>query len=52
VPTSSLRMTIKLGVDNVPESQLRELAQWAATESVVTKTLRDGPPVAVDISLV
>jgi uncharacterized OsmC-like protein len=54
VPTSlsGLRMTIKLGADNVPESQLRELAEWAATESVVSKTLRDRPPVAVDISLI
>ncbi len=54
VPTSlsSLRMTIKLGADNVPENLLRELAEWAARESAVSKTLRDGPPVAVDISLV
>jgi uncharacterized OsmC-like protein len=49
---SSLRMKIKLAADNVPESQLRELAEWAATESPVSRTLRDGAPVAVDISVV
>jgi uncharacterized OsmC-like protein len=49
---ANLRMTIKLGADNVPESQLRELAEWAAMESTVNKTLRDGPPVAIDISVV
>ena len=53
VPTSlsSLRMKIKLGADNVPEGQLRELAEWAATESAVCRTLSDGPPVAIDISV-
>ncbi len=54
VPTSlsNLRMTIRLGADNIPESVLRELAGWAATESVVSRTLREGPPVTVEISVV
>jgi uncharacterized OsmC-like protein len=49
---SNMRMTIKLSADNVPESELRELAERAAIGSPVCSTLRDSPPMALEISVV
>ncbi|HWX30317.1 MAG TPA: OsmC family protein [Steroidobacteraceae bacterium] len=47
-----MRMSIRIGADGVEESQLRELAMWAGDHSPVSCTLRDSPPVTLDISVV
>jgi hypothetical protein len=54
VPTSldSIRMSIKIGADEVDEATLRELAAWGEAHSPVSCTLRERAPVAVDIAVV
>jgi uncharacterized OsmC-like protein len=54
IPTTlhGLRMTIKIGSDNVPEPQLRELATWGEEHSAVSCTLRHRPQVALEIAVV
>ena len=54
VPTSldHMRMTIRIGADNASEAQLRELAALAEKLSTVSSTLRERPPVAVEVSVV
>jgi uncharacterized OsmC-like protein len=54
IPTAldGIRMTIKIGADSVPEPQLRELAKWGEAHSAVSCTLRERPPVAVEIAVV
>jgi hypothetical protein len=47
-----MRMSIRIGADGVEESRLRELAMWAEGHSPVSCTLRDSPPVTLDISVV
>jgi uncharacterized OsmC-like protein len=47
-----IRLTIKIGADTVPEPQLRELAAWGEAHSAVSCTLRERPPVAVEIAVV
>lgn len=49
---ADIRMTIRLGADNVPGTELHELAMWAAAQSPVSCTLRERPPVAVDVTVV
>lgn len=49
---ANIRMSIKIGADNVPESQLRELAEWGEAHSPVGCTLREQPPIAVEVSVV
>jgi uncharacterized OsmC-like protein len=44
---TGMRMSIMVGADNVPTSQLREIAEWGATQSTVSCTLRDRPPFEV-----
>src|SRR5262249_39715986 len=48
----NMRMSIKIGADGVEEYRLRELATWAEAHSPVSCTLRDSPPVTLDISVV
>ena len=54
IPTAldGIRMTIKIGADSIPEPQLRELAAWGEAHSAVSCTLRERPPVAVEIAVV
>jgi uncharacterized OsmC-like protein len=54
VPTSldHMRMTIRICADNASEAQLRELAALAEKLSTVSSTLRERPPVAVEVSVV
>jgi uncharacterized OsmC-like protein len=54
IPTAldGIRMTIKIGADNISEPQLRELAAWGEAHSAVSCTLRERPPVAVEIAVV
>jgi uncharacterized OsmC-like protein len=54
IPTSlaGIRMSIKIGADNVPESELRELAAWGEAHSPVSCTLREYQHTAVEISVV
>jgi uncharacterized OsmC-like protein len=54
VPTalSGMRISIKIGADGVDESKLRDLATWSEAHSPVSCTLRERPPVAVEVSVV
>jgi len=54
IPTSldGIRMSIRIGADNVPETQLRELAAWGEAHSPVSCTLREHPQAAVEILVV
>jgi uncharacterized OsmC-like protein len=47
----NFRMSIRIGADGTDETTLRELAAWGEAHSPVSCTLRDRPPVAVDISV-
>ena len=49
---SGLRMSIEIGADNVPEHQLRDLAEIGEAQSPVNCTLRERPPLAIEVSLV
>ena len=49
---SSLRMSIEIGAENVPDQQLRDLAEIAETRSTVNCTLREQSPLAIEVSLV
>jgi len=49
---SSLRMSIEIGAESVPDQQLRDLAEIAATQSTVNCTLRERSPLAIEVSLV
>lgn len=53
IPTAldGIRMAIKLGADNVPEAQLRQLAAWGEVHSPVSCTLRERAPVAIAVSV-
>ena len=48
---SAMRMVIKIAADNVPETQLRELAEIGESHSPVSCTLRERPPIAVEVSV-
>ena len=54
VPTAlgSMRMSIRIGADGVDEAELRELAAWGEAHSPVSCTLRERPPVAVEVVVV
>lgn len=47
-----LRMEVKIGAADTPADALRELVQWAEAHSPVSCTLRDAPPVAVEVTVV
>jgi uncharacterized OsmC-like protein len=49
---SEMRMSIEIGADNVPGQQLRDLAEVAELQSPVNCTLRERPPLAIEISVV
>lgn len=49
---SGLRMSIEIGAENVPDHQLRELAEIGEAQSPVNCTLRERPPLAIEVSLV
>ena len=34
---SGMRMAVKIGADNAPEGQLREIVEWAASQSTVAR---------------
>lgn len=46
-----LRMSVKIGANGLNEEQLRDLVTWAEAHSTVGCTLREHPPVAVEISV-
>jgi uncharacterized OsmC-like protein len=48
----NLRMSVRIGADGVDAAQLRELAAWGEANSPVSCTLRERPPVALDVSVV
>jgi uncharacterized OsmC-like protein len=47
-----LRMSIKIGADGRDEDQLRDLVTWAEARSPVSCTLRERPPVGIEITVV
>ena len=47
-----LRMSIEIGAENVPDQQLRDLAEIGESQSTVNCTLRERPPLAIEVSLV
>lgn len=49
---SDMRMSIKIGADNVSEQELREIAEGGNALSAVSSTLRERSPVAVEIEIV
>ncbi len=49
---SGMRMSIEIGADNVPGQQLRDLAEVGELQSPVNCTLREQPPLIVEVSLV
>lgn len=49
---SEMRMSIQIGADDIPSQQLRDLAEVAELQSTVNCTLRERPPLAIDISVV
>ena len=53
VPTAlgDMRMSIRIGAEGVDESRLRELANWGEGHSPVSCTLRDRPPVTLEVSV-
>ena len=46
---SEMRMSIEIGADNVPGQQVRELAEVAELQSTVSSTLRERPPLTIEI---
>jgi uncharacterized OsmC-like protein len=46
---TGMRMSIMVGANNAPESHLREIAEWGATQSTVSSTLRERPSFEVSI---
>jgi uncharacterized OsmC-like protein len=48
----AMRLAITIGADDVPEDELRALAAWGERQSPVGCTLRAGPPMAVEVSVV
>jgi uncharacterized OsmC-like protein len=49
---SDIRMSIEVGADNVPRQQLRDLAEVGEMQSPVNCTLRERPPLTIEVSLV
>lgn len=49
---SGLRMSIEIGAENVPDQQLRDLAEIGEAQSTVNCTLRERPPLAIEVTLV
>src|SRR5262245_12320590 len=49
---SQMRMSVRISAANAPEGQLREIAEWGATQSTVSATLRERSAVALEISVV
>jgi uncharacterized OsmC-like protein len=51
IPTTlgGMRMSIRIGADGIDAAKLRDLAAWGETHSPVSCTLRERPPVAVDV---
>jgi hypothetical protein len=47
-----MRLSIEIGADNVPGQQLRELAEAGELQSPVNCTLRERPPLTIEVSLV
>ena len=45
-------MSIEIGADNVPGQQLRDLAEVGELQSPVNCTLRERPPLTIEVSLV
>jgi uncharacterized OsmC-like protein len=48
---SGLRMSIEIGAENVLDQQLRDLAEISEAQSAVNCTLRERPPLAIQVSV-
>ncbi|MBN8988279.1 MAG: OsmC family protein [Rhizobiales bacterium] len=49
---SAMRMSVEIGADSTSREQLCELARWGEAQSPVGSTLRDRPPVSLEIFVV
>jgi uncharacterized OsmC-like protein len=49
---SGLRMSIEIGAEDVPDQQLRDLAEISEAQSTVSCTLREQPQLAIEVLLV
>jgi uncharacterized OsmC-like protein len=49
---SGMRMSIEISGDNVSDQQLRDLAEIGEAQSPVNCTLRERPPLAIEVSLI
>jgi uncharacterized OsmC-like protein len=49
---SQMRMSVKISAADASEVQLREIAQWGATQSTVSATLRERSPVTLEVLVV
>jgi uncharacterized OsmC-like protein len=48
---SGMRMAVKIIADNALEGQLREIVEWAASQSTVSATLREGRTVSPEVTV-
>lgn len=48
---SDIRISIKLGAQDVPETTLREIVEWGASQSTVSATLREGRHLATEVTI-
>ena len=49
---SGLRMSIEIAGENIPDQQLRDLAEIGEAQSTVSCTLRERPPLAIEVSII
>jgi len=49
---TAIRVRVNIGADGVDRALLRDLVGWGDAHSVVACTLRDAPPMPVDIRVV
>ena len=48
---SGMRMAVSIGSDDAAEDQLRDIVEWAASQSTVAATLRGGRAVALEVTV-
>jgi uncharacterized OsmC-like protein len=47
-----IRMSIKIGADGVDDATLRDVAKLSEAHSTVSCTLRERPPIAIDVTVI
>lgn len=49
---TAMRLRVKIGADGIDPDRLRELAQWGEAHSPVGCTVREAPPITVEVEVV